>query len=211
MLFMIAPAPGIGCDSLRQVSVERCPVTLLTMRRELETTRLWLRPCRIEDVEIAYDLWTNKHVRRFLFDDRVISLDEARSFVEASLTNFEQFGYGLWLAFARGSSCLVGFAGLLRSEGEAPSLIYGVHPDFCGEGYATEAAGAVLSHALEDLAILLAKADVDEPNVMSIRVLEKLGMRRSGHATVAGRPLVYYEVRRADGARANNSFDPTTD
>ena len=37
------------------------------------------------------------------------------------------------------------------------------------------------------------KADVDEPNVISVRILEKLGMRHVSRAIVAGRPLFYYE------------------
>jgi RimJ/RimL family protein N-acetyltransferase len=173
---------------------------LIKMKRELETTRLLLRPCRTEDVELAYELWTNDHVRRFLFDDRIISMDEARLFVDASQSNFERHGYGLWLVFARERGCVVGFAGFLRTEGEAPGLIYGVHPDFCGKGYATEAARAVLSYALESLAVPVVKADVDEPNVISVRVLEKLGMRRTRRAIVAGRTLVYYEKSLAEGA-----------
>ena len=52
-------------------------------------------------------------------------------------------GYGLWLVFEREGDRLAGFAGFLQSEGKAPNLIYGLHPDFCGKGYATEAAGAV--------------------------------------------------------------------
>lgn len=150
----------------------------------------------MEDTELAYELWINDHVRHFLFDDRAISPDEARLFVEASLASFAQYGYGLWLVFTREDSCLVGFAGFLRSEGEAPGLIYGIHPGFCGKGYATEAAHAVLSYALERLAVPLVKADVDEPNVLSVRVLEKLGMRRTRRAIVAGRPLLYYEASR---------------
>lgn len=172
---------------------------------ELETTRLWLRACRIDQIERAYDLWSNEHIRHFLFDGRVISPDEARSFVEASLGNFEHLGYGLWLVFEREGDCLVGFAGFLQSEGKAPNLIYGVHPDFCGKGYATEAAGAVLKYALESLALPLVQADVDEPNVKSVRVLEKLGMKRTGRAIVAGRPLVYFQASRSEWARATRS------
>jgi [ribosomal protein S5]-alanine N-acetyltransferase len=179
---------------------------LIAMRRELETTRLRLEPCRVEDVEDVYGLWTNLQVRRFLFDGRVISTDEARSFVESSLSNFGQHGYGLWLAFAREGGRLVGFAGFLRSEDEAPNLIYGVHPDFWGRGYATEAARAVLSYVLESLAVPLVKADVDEPNMMSVRVLEKLGMRRAGRAVVDGRPLVYYEAPRPSDTSPETRF-----
>ena len=179
------------------------------MGRELKTTRLRLRPCQIGDIELVHTLWTNGHVREFLFDDRVISLDEARSFVEASLANFERYGYGIWLVFAHDTKYLIGFAGFLRLEEETPSLIYGIHPDFWGKGYATEAASSVLSYALESLAIPKVKADVDEPNVISVRVLEKLGMKQTGRAIVAGRPLVYFEESRSRRVRANNSLDPT--
>lgn len=163
------------------------------MGHELKTTRLRLEPCRMEDLERTHALWTDEHVRRFLFDDRLISLAEARSFIEASLENFKRYGYGLWLVLTRDSDQLVGFAGLLRSDEEAPNLIYGIHPDFAGQGYATEAAGRVLSYALESLGLSKVKADVDEPNVESVHVLEKLNLKRVNSAVVGGRPLLYFE------------------
>lgn len=163
---------------------------------EFKTDRLWLRPSRVEDVEPLHALWTNHHVRHFLFDDRVISLDEARAFVETSVANFDQHGYGLWLLFALETNHFVGFAGFLRSEEETPNLIYGVHPDFCKKGYATEAAGAVLNYAWSDLSLAKVKADVDEPNVLSVRVLEKLGMSCVGRRVVAGRSLLDFELSR---------------
>lgn len=160
----------------------------------LETTRLQLRPCRrMEDVLLLQSLWTNDCIRYFLFDNRTISLDEARSFVEDSVTNFEEYGYGLWLIFARVNvKRLVGFAGCLRSEAD-PSLIYAIHPNFWGYGYATEAANAVLKYMLETLKFPAVKADADEPNIASVRVLEKIGMRKTGSAVVSEKPLVYFE------------------
>ena len=163
----------------------------------LETTRLQLRPCQIEDIQLVHTLWTNDCVRYFLFDNRVISSDEARAFVEDSVANFEQYGYGLWLVFLRDIDHLVGFAGFLPSEEGTPSLIYGVHPDRWGYDYATEAASAVLSYALEKLTLPKVRADVDEPNIASVRVLEKLGMRRTGREVVNGHPLLYFELSRS--------------
>jgi len=163
------------------------------MGHELTTSRLRLEPCRIEDIERTHALWTADHVRRFLFDDRQISHAEARSFIEASLASFESYGYGLWLILERDTNQLVGFAGLLRAEEEAPNLIYGIHLGFGGNGYATEAAGRVLRYALESLEITKVKADVDEPNVESVRVLEKLNMKRVHRAVLEGRPLLYFE------------------
>jgi len=161
------------------------------MRHELETSRLRLSPCSLEDTENIHALWINGHVRRFLFDDRIISPEEARSFVEASLANFEEYGFGLWLVFTLNSHP-IGFVGLLRTGDEAPQLIYGIHPDHCGTGYATEAAGAVLRYSFESLGLSQVNADVDEPNLASVRVLEKLGMKQVQREIVKGRPLLYF-------------------
>jgi ribosomal-protein-alanine N-acetyltransferase len=164
----------------------------MTIKRELETGRLRLRPCCLEDDKLMHGLWTHGPVRYFLFDDRVISLDDARSYIEASLLSFQQYGYGLSLVFERDLDRLVGFAGFLHSAEESPNLIYGIDPDFWGLGYATEAAEGVLRYGIESLGLAKVTADVDEPNVASVRVLEKLGMRRVGRAIVKGRPRVIF-------------------
>jgi RimJ/RimL family protein N-acetyltransferase len=39
------------------------------------------------------------------------------------------------------------------------------------------------------------EADVDEPNKVSIRVLEALGMSRIRRVIVNERPLLYYEIQ----------------
>ncbi len=160
----------------------------------LETERLHLRPCGVEDVDLLQELWTEPEVRRFLFDDRQPSLEQARSFVDDSLANFEQHGYGLWLVFERKTDLLAGFSGLLGRSPGPPSLIFGTRPARWGRGYATEGASAVLRYAADVLRVGRLVADVDEPNEASIRVLEKLGMTRTRRTIVNGRPLLYYET-----------------
>jgi [ribosomal protein S5]-alanine N-acetyltransferase len=156
----------------------------------LTTERLQLQPCQLDDLAFLHSLWTTDRIRYFLFDDRTITEDEARSFVEGSLTSFEQCHYGLWLVYLL-DRC-IGFAGLLQGE-DAPSLIYGIHPDFWGQGYATEAARAVLNYGLDTLTLPKVKADVDEPNAASVRVLQKLPMRQVERVLVNDRPLLFFE------------------
>ena len=166
--------------------------------RRTDHLPLELRPVQMDDLQVAHSLWTNSNVRFFLFDDREISEDEARLLIEASLRSFEERGYGVWLAYSRETAALTGFAGFISSDDESPNLVYGVHPDFCGNGFATEAAKAVVEFGFKTLGLASIKADVDEPNVYSVRILENLGMRQVRRAIVGGRPLLYYELHRDD-------------
>jgi RimJ/RimL family protein N-acetyltransferase len=165
----------------------------------LETERLVLRPAAIDDLPAVEELWTDPDVRRFLFDDRIVSREEARGFLERSEASFRSDGYGIWLVHERGQEGLAGFSGLLWStQGTeaAPNLIFGIRPALWNRGYAREAAARVLRYGFEVVELPRVFADVDEPNAASVRVLEKLGMSRTRRAIVNGRPLIYYEVTR---------------
>ncbi len=160
----------------------------------LHSDRLYLRPCQIADLDSLHNLWCDADIRRFLFDDRQISREEAQGFIEASITSFSNQGYGIWLFFENHSNQIAGFAGLLQFSEELPSLIFGVRPQFWGRGYATEATLAVLDYAFANLDLKYIVADVDEPNDRSIRVLNKIGMSRIKRDIVNERPLLYYEI-----------------
>ena len=164
------------------------------MSSRLQSPRLHLAPLAEADLAEVHALWTLPDVRRFLFDDREVSIDETRGLLDASCARFGAGGAGLWLAREREGDRLAGFAGFLGGEDGPPSLVYGVHPERWGRGYATEAACAVLAHARGDLELPELVADVDEPNAASVRVLEKLGFRRVRRAVVSGRPLLYYTL-----------------
>jgi RimJ/RimL family protein N-acetyltransferase len=161
----------------------------------LRTARLSLRPCQTRDLEALHQLWTEADVRRFLFDDRQITNEEATSFIESSVTSFDRYGYGIWLFFEHQSDQIAGFSGLLHSSQGPPSLIFGTRPQLWGRGYAKEATLAVLRYTFEVLGLEKVEADVDEPNNASIRALEALGMSRTRRAIVNEHPLLYYEIQ----------------
>jgi RimJ/RimL family protein N-acetyltransferase len=164
------------------------------MANVLETPHLQLRACTPADLADLGGLWRDPAVRRFLFDDRIISADEVRAFVYASIESFASRGYGIFVVRERYAEVIAGFAGLLDAAAPIPRLLYGVRPDLWGRGYATEAAAAVLEYALGALGLARVLADVDEPNAASIRVLEKLGMSKTGRQLVGGKPLICFEA-----------------
>ena len=85
-------------------------------------------------------------------------------------------GYGLWLVYEKDSAGLIGTAGLRPLDHLGLEIFYSLAPGSWGKGYATEAARAVLDHALGPLGLPEVLAEVDEGNTASIAVIERLGM-----------------------------------
>jgi RimJ/RimL family protein N-acetyltransferase len=59
-------------------------------------------------------------------------------------------------------------------------------PDVWGRGYATEGAGAALDQAFGPLGLRTVCSLPQDENVASVRVAERLGMRRTGTVTLHG-------------------------
>jgi RimJ/RimL family protein N-acetyltransferase len=120
--------------------------------------------------------WTTPEVREFLFDGAVLSPAQITEVIEESVRGFAVSGYGLWLVRAPGRAELVGTAGLRPLEGLGIEVLYSLAPSAWGHGYATEAASAVVDHALGPLGLPEVLAEVDEGNAASVAVVRRLGM-----------------------------------
>ena len=142
-------------------------------------------------------LWVDPDVRRYLWDDVIITRERAAEAVAASVSDFERHGYGLWSVRVKTSGALGGFCGLRSSDG-APELLYGFLREYWGHGYATEAAAAVLDHAFRSAGTTAVDAATDAPNAASIRVLERLGMKFVKRAAVNGLDTMFYAATRED-------------
>jgi RimJ/RimL family protein N-acetyltransferase len=142
----------------------------------LHTERLVLRPVTADDHAVLLAHWAAPDVRRFLFDGATLSAAEITESIEESTRDFGRDGYGLWLIHERGGTDLVGTAGLRPLEDLGLEIFYSLALGSWGRGYATEAARAVLDHALGPVGLPEVLAEVDEGNTASIAVIERLGM-----------------------------------
>ncbi len=142
----------------------------------LHTERLILRPVTVGDHAALLAHWAAPEVRRFLFDGATLSAAEVTGAIQASTRDFGRAGYGLWLVGERDGTDLVGTAGLRPLEDLGLEIFYSLAPGSWGKGYATEAARAVLDHALGPLGLPEVLAEVDAGNTASIAVIERLGM-----------------------------------
>ena len=95
-------------------------------------------------------------------------------------------GWGPWLMVeASGASptrVVVGDVGFHSRPDDAGTVEigYGVLPGYRRRGYATEAARALVAWALDQPGVGRVVAECEADNAGSIRILEKLGMRRTG-------------------------------
>ncbi|HEV8714741.1 MAG TPA: GNAT family N-acetyltransferase [Candidatus Binatia bacterium] len=167
------------------------------MKFALETARLLLRPCTADDLAALRQLWTAPEVRRYLFDDRIISREQAEAMIQSSLASFPTHGFGLWIVHRTGEEAIVGFCGLFLT-GDPPEveLLYGIAPSVWGQGLATEAARAVLRYGLEELRLVRITAGADVPNVASLRILAKLGMTFARRTRTEHGEVLYFTLTR---------------
>jgi RimJ/RimL family protein N-acetyltransferase len=147
---------------------------------QLSTDRLKLWPCTPDDVDALWALWREPLVRRHLWDDREISRRDAEEVVRQFLQAARDRGLGLWMLEAPTGAQTVGFAALREiTPGGEVELFYGLAPEFWGQGFATEASRALLRYGFDVLKLPRIWARADPPNVASMRVAERLGMKRA--------------------------------
>jgi [ribosomal protein S5]-alanine N-acetyltransferase len=152
----------------------------------MTSERLKYHPVTPATLDDFQSLVQDDHVRRYMMDGQLFPREWSEQRVRDSLALFDRRGVGLWLAYERNSGELAGFCGFLEipSLHPEPQLVYALFERFTGLGYATEMAVASIAEAQKHPGFGTIVAGVDEVNVASVRVLEKLGFRR--HATYPG-------------------------
>jgi RimJ/RimL family protein N-acetyltransferase len=161
----------------------------------LTTPRAILRPLGRADLAAVHALWTDPAVRRYLWDDVVITREQAAEALATSAQNFAARGFGLWgIALADGDT-LIGFCGAQVASGGEAELLYGLLGSAWGQGLATECAAAVLDHLFGPLGLPEAVALTDAPNGASVRVMERLGMTFERRGESHGLDTLFYRLR----------------
>jgi len=112
----------------------------------------------------------------------VRSLADAEGYIRNSLqAAYRTCGFGLYALELKSARDLIGLCGLVQRDFlPSPDLGFALLADFVGQGYASEAARAVMEHARTTLGIERLYAIVKPGNQRSVRLLERLGFRREG-------------------------------
>jgi [ribosomal protein S5]-alanine N-acetyltransferase len=164
----------------------------------LATRRCHLKPWPQEAWVEFHALNASRYVRRFLWDDEVISEETAREILVENERLFSTQGYGIWQMIGRQSEALLGYVGLWSFFAEPqPQLIYALNGEYAGQGLATECAAQVVQYAFQKLNFPYLLASTDAGHLASQQVAIRLGMQLMEKRTVDGRETWFYRLDRA--------------
>lgn len=156
----------------------------------LETDRLILRQMSAEDAEFMLGLLNEPSWLRFIGDRGVRTLEDARAYIlKGPVDMYGRLGFGLYLTELKEGGVPIGICGLVKRDFlEDVDIGFALLPAFWGQGYAHEAASAVMDYGKETLGLKRIVAITAPDNQSSIRLLEKLGLKfdRMIRATVDG-------------------------
>jgi RimJ/RimL family protein N-acetyltransferase len=144
----------------------------------LETARLRLRSATPDDAAFYFDLVNDPAFIEHIGDRGIRSLDQAReALLGGPIAMQETRGHSLYVAELKEGGTAIGMCGLIKRDTlDEIDLGYAYLPAWRGQGYAWEAARAVLDFA-PTLGIRRLLAITSPNNIASNGLLRKLGMR----------------------------------
>lgn len=147
----------------------------------LKTKRLILRPWRQEDLEPFAALNACEKVCEHL--PATLTKHASNELAHRIMNEFQKNGYGLFAVERQDTEDFIGFTGLHKPNFEAhfmPAIEIGwrlSHSNW-GQGFATEAARAVLNYAFDELQLNEIVSFTTKANMRSRNVMQKLGLTR---------------------------------
>ncbi len=146
----------------------------------IETSRLRLRDWEEADLKPFIELNADEKVMTYF--PKTLSTEETKVFYKTIVSEFEEYGFGLYAVELKESKEFIGFIGFHRATIEVdftPCIEIGwrLKKEAWGKGYATEGAKACLNYGFNLLNfnnVYSFTADVNDP---SKNVMRKIGMQ----------------------------------
>ena len=144
-----------------------------------DTERLRIRWFDTGDAAFILDLVNEPSWIRFIGDKGVRTLEDARRYLaNGPLGMYERVGFGLYMVESRRGKEPMGMCGLIKRDAlQDVDIGFAFLPRYWSDGFAYEAATAVMAYARDVIRLSRIVAIVSQDNVRSARLLERLGFR----------------------------------
>lgn len=174
----------------------------------IETSRLIIRPAKIEDAENLFLLNSDPAVVRYTGDLAFKNILEARRLIQDKLTpQYEEKKLGRFMVFLKDET-FIGWCGLKYFlETNETDLGYRLAQKYWGNGYATEASKACLRYGFNVINLDKIIAKAMPQNIPSIKVIQKLGMTFRGYVKdpTDPQPFILYDITKNEYLRCEDS------
>jgi RimJ/RimL family protein N-acetyltransferase len=179
--------------------IERLPSAPVLTAPVLATARLRLRAPQRDDAPAIAALANDRRIAENTARiPHPYTLTDAEGFLHYLEENETETAFAITLA----NDALIGICGVRVQPRKAPEIGYWLGAPYWGNGYATEAARAVIDYAFEDLGLERLESGARLSNPASRRVLEKCGFQWSGvtllriHAIASSAPVDRFRLDR---------------
>jgi RimJ/RimL family protein N-acetyltransferase len=173
---------------------------------EIETTRLRLRHCTLEDLDELSVIRSDPNVMQYIGKGKAQSRKQVMEVILDISNHWQQHGFGRWGIVHKEDRKPIGLCGLSYLEDSLEVEVgYTLAQAYWGQGFASEVASASLRYGFEVVKLDRIVAVAYPENAASRRVMEKLGMRFVKTTGFFGCDLVYYEISNNE-YRTNDSL-----
>ena len=189
--YIILSFEGVDGDYLTKVHHRFFGLPLTIM----ETKRTIIREFCMEDLDALFRLYEGEHITDYM--EPLYEYEEEKAYEEKYIKNvYGLYDYGMWLIIDKDTKEIIGRAGVEsrgglsginretflddRNDEDTVELGYLIREDYQNKGYATEVCKAIVDYAFNELAKKRVYAQVDDGNLISRKLLKKLGFLDKG-------------------------------
>ncbi len=162
----------------------------------LQTARLTLRPLTPADAQSYAAIRYHPEVVKWLLPAPADPAEAAHGAIDRYAAGWRERGYGPWGVFHDGRQ--IGHAGLnFVPEFGQTEVLWSLHPDAWGQGFATEAARAALQLGFGTIGLDLIFAITMPNNLASQAVMKRLGLTYRKNVVYRATGSVWFDIDRA--------------
>ena len=173
-----------------------------------ETERLIVRKLTRRDITVWAKFFLDKASFDFIgLNDDKLPCDHSEEWMERQFKRYRDGEYGLMALVEKESMKLVGQCGIITMNVKDPDELeigYHIIEEFRSKGFATEAAGAFLDYAFENKLAEKLITVINLNNKLSMKVSEKLGLKRAEETTCMNKPSIVYRISREEWENKKN-------
>lgn len=150
------------------------------MSLPIVTERLILRRYGHDDIPDVLGLASHPSFAWLISENIPATEEDIRKYIDLQISYqpFEKDKVFELAAERKEDGKVIGLMGMIRRDHRQGEIGWGLGVEYRGQGYATEAARALMDYGFHSLGLYRIHADTNSDNLASWRIMERIGMRR---------------------------------